>query len=58
MAMVVIQCPRTGRPAATGLEMDEETFNALPEVQSRMHCWECGAVHVVAKVGTACSYGS
>lgn len=49
MGVVMIRCPRTGSNVSTGLEMDQETWDTLPVVTSKMHCPACGAEHVWSK---------
>jgi hypothetical protein len=45
MSILLIKCPHTGRPISTGLELDPDTFAALPDVLSYMMCPECGLTH-------------
>jgi hypothetical protein len=45
MGVVMIRCPASGRDVSTGIEVDAATFDALPNVSSRMHCPACGAQH-------------
>jgi hypothetical protein len=46
MNMVMIQCPRTGRPIPTGIKTDKHSFNQLPEdIRSRARCPLCGQDH-------------
>ena len=49
MGMVMIMCPSTGQEITTGIETDEETFNCLPDVETRTLCPVCGAVHSWSK---------
>ena len=49
MGVIVIRCPRTGLDASTGIQTDPASFEALPEVRSKMICPRCGAVHVWSK---------
>jgi hypothetical protein len=46
MAMVVIRCPVTGRPAFTGIETDAGSVNFIPPVNARLKCPCCGDTHV------------
>ena len=46
MAMVMIRCPATGRPAFTGIETDASSVNFIPPINARLKCPECGDTHV------------
>jgi hypothetical protein len=45
MSILLIKCPHTGRPISTGIEVDADTFAALPDVLSYLTCPECGLTH-------------
>ena len=45
MSTVVIRCPHTGRDFSTGIEMDQKSFDLLPESLVRSHCPDCGMQH-------------
>jgi hypothetical protein len=45
MSILLIKCPHTGRPISTGIEVDPDTFAALPDVLSYLTCPECGLTH-------------
>jgi hypothetical protein len=45
MARVMITCPRTGRPAFTGIEADPEGVNQIPAINARLLCPCCGRTH-------------
>jgi hypothetical protein len=46
MAMVMIRCPATGRPAFTGIETDASCVNFIPPINTRLKCPCCGETHV------------
>jgi hypothetical protein len=46
MAMVMIRCPATGRPAFTGIETDASCVNFIPPINTRLKCPCCGEIHV------------
>jgi endogenous inhibitor of DNA gyrase (YacG/DUF329 family) len=46
MGVVMITCPTTGRAVPTGIETDQQSFDALPDTLSRSKCPHCGAEHV------------
>jgi predicted RNA-binding Zn-ribbon protein involved in translation (DUF1610 family) len=52
MSSVMIRCPSTGRPVATGIETEPAVFRRLPRVAARMQCPACGEEHVW-NIGTA-----
>jgi hypothetical protein len=45
MSTVVIRCPRTGRDVSTGIDMDQKSFDQLPEILVRSRCPDCGMQH-------------
>jgi hypothetical protein len=45
MGMLMLTCPTTARKFATGIEMDESTFDALPDIDSSLQCPHCGDKH-------------
>ena len=45
VAILLIKCPHTERPIATGIELDAETFTSLPDILSYMKCPECDLEH-------------
>ncbi len=45
MATIYTSCPDTGREISTGIETDGESFMALPDVITRVHCPHCGEQH-------------
>jgi len=49
MGVVMIKCPASGRAVSTGIEVDSETFRALPDLSSQMNCPACKAHHAWSK---------
>jgi hypothetical protein len=45
MGILLIKCSHTGRPVSTGIEVDQESFLALPDTLSYLACPECGLSH-------------
>ena len=45
MGAVMIKCPDTGRPIATGIVADRESFSATPVFFAKVHCPICNAEH-------------
>jgi hypothetical protein len=45
MAILMIKCPHTDKPIATGIDVDPESFANLPDVLSHVKCPECGLEH-------------
>jgi hypothetical protein len=45
MGVVMITSPTTGRAVPTGIETDQQSFDALPDTLSRSKCPHCGAEH-------------
>ena len=45
MADILIQCPRTGSPVATGLKTEWVVLKSLPCVAVPLHCPACGQMH-------------
>ncbi len=46
---VMIRCPVTGRPIATGLTADLRTWNDRPIGLNRVSCPECKQMHAWSK---------
>jgi endogenous inhibitor of DNA gyrase (YacG/DUF329 family) len=46
MGAVMIKCPKSGRAVSTGIEIERDTFDQLPNVSSAMNCPACGSHHV------------
>jgi len=45
VAAVLIRCPTTGWPVATGIETEPGDFHRLPVVLARTLCTHCGKEH-------------
>jgi hypothetical protein len=45
MGSVMIKCPETGRPIATGIVADRETFQSMPVFFARVLCPICRKQH-------------
>ncbi len=41
----MINCPNTGRPVSTGIEVEAETFALLPDTLAHARCPHCGLEH-------------
>jgi hypothetical protein len=46
---IVTQCPVTGQPIETGIEIDEVSFALLPDFTSKVFCFHCHAEHEWSK---------
>jgi hypothetical protein len=46
MGVLVVKCPQTGKMFSTGIQADAETFQNLPQVQTRSKCPHCGLDHL------------
>jgi hypothetical protein len=42
---LMIKCPHTGMPIATGIELEEAEFALLPDVAKQTTCAACGMTH-------------
>ena len=49
MAKLITDCPVSGRPIDTGIEMDEASFGRLPSFVGKVFCSLCGAEHEWSK---------
>lgn len=49
MLSVMVFCPVTRQAVYTGIETDELSFAAMPEVLCRSSCSACGRVHLWTK---------
>jgi hypothetical protein len=45
MSIIDISCPNTGEFISTGIEIDIESFNKLPDVLTHSRCPHCGLDH-------------
>jgi hypothetical protein len=43
--MVVVRCPISGDEIETGIETEPDVLNALPKVETAVHCPACGEKH-------------
>jgi hypothetical protein len=41
----MIKCPETGRWISTGIDVDPETYPAIPEALAKTRCQACGQDH-------------
>lgn len=46
MGALRIKCPNTGKEIDTGIEIDEMSFELLPDVLMHSRCSLCGLEHV------------
>jgi hypothetical protein len=46
---IVTQCPVTGQPIETGIEIDEASFALLPDFVGKIFCSHCHAEHEWSK---------
>jgi hypothetical protein len=49
MSTIMIKCPQTGEAVSTGIEVERDTFVALPNAGALMHCPACGDEHIWSK---------
>jgi hypothetical protein len=49
MSTIMIKCPQTGEAVSTGIEVERDTFIALPNADAQMHCPACGGEHIWSK---------
>lgn len=49
MATVLIQCSQTGRYLSTGMDVDPDTFELLPDTAAQVPCPHCGQQHALDK---------
>jgi hypothetical protein len=45
MAKIFTDCPVTGQPIDTGIEIDEDSFARLPGFIGKVFCVHCGIEH-------------
>ena len=50
MASLKFNCPATGREVDTGIDLDAQSFAALPRVITPLTCPHCDEPHVLAHV--------
>lgn len=46
MGMVMIKCPKTGKPLPTGIAMDKKSFESSSMSNNSVGCPHCGESHV------------
>jgi hypothetical protein len=49
MSTIMIKCPQTGEAVSTGIEVERDTFVALPDASAQMRCPACGEDHIWRK---------
>jgi hypothetical protein len=49
MSTIMIKCPQTGLAVSTGIEVERDTFVALPDAEAQMLCPACGGDHIWSK---------
>ena len=49
MPQLLIDCPETGRPVYTGLNLDWFAFESTDLAETALQCPECGGRHVWSK---------
>lgn len=52
MAPVMMKCPTTGKPFATGLDMDQQTYESSTLEDNFSSCPYCGQEHTWSKGDT------
>lgn len=45
MGMVMVRCPISGKEIPTGIETETAILELLPNVETAVHCAECGEKH-------------
>jgi len=50
MGALVFVCPTSGHEVSTGLEIDPESYRALPEGLAEIKCPACGLTHNLYQV--------
>jgi endogenous inhibitor of DNA gyrase (YacG/DUF329 family) len=50
MAVMMIKCPITGEAVSTGIEIEADAFQELPDVSARMNCPACGRQHAWRRI--------
>jgi hypothetical protein len=49
VSKIVTDCPVTGQPIETGIEIDEASFTLLPDFAGKIFCFHCNAEHQWSK---------
>jgi hypothetical protein len=50
MALLKFNCPTTGREVDTGIDLDAQSFAALPRAITLLTCPHCADPHLLAHV--------
>jgi predicted RNA-binding Zn-ribbon protein involved in translation (DUF1610 family) len=45
MGMLILKCPTTGREYSTGIHVEPDSFEKLPDPVTKSHCPHCGLSH-------------
>jgi hypothetical protein len=51
MGMLLFVCPATGLEVSSGIEIDTESYEELPQGVSEILCPECHQKHLLSEVG-------
>ena len=46
MGVLMVKCPTSGREFSTGIQLEEEDLERLPETMAESRCPHCGGDHV------------
>jgi hypothetical protein len=46
MGLLMVKCPTSGREFSTGIQIEEEDLERLPEIMAESRCPHCGGNHV------------
>ena len=50
MGALIFVCPKSGHEVSTGLEIDPDSYRALPKVLAEIKCPACGLIHNLYQV--------
>ena len=50
MGALIFVCPTSGHEVSTGLEIDSDSYRALPKVLAEIKCPACGLIHNLYEV--------
>jgi predicted RNA-binding Zn-ribbon protein involved in translation (DUF1610 family) len=45
MGVLIFRCPKTGRDFSTGIYLEEDSFQRLPDTVTKARCPHCGQTH-------------
>jgi hypothetical protein len=45
MGVLMLKCPTTGQEFSTGIHLEEDSFQKLPDTVTKSHCPHCGSLH-------------